>query len=122
MFWSGDCVPNEVSMRDLSCGSIALRLPFPLAKTLHGFDYHVSYNHTHSLSRHLPKLFSIQPVCGGIASATMIVQSLIIQKNDASMPSCTYLTAVLSAVQMSVILHHYIVIHEKTSNHYTVNV
>lgn len=67
-------------------------------------------------------MFSLQPVCGGIASAAMILQSVIIWKNDASMPSCSYLTAALSAAQMSVILHRYIVIHEKTSNHYMVNV
>lgn len=87
---SADCVPNEVSMHHLShCGSIALMLPFLLAKgPQHGFDYHLSFKRK---SVSLQNMLSIQclPVrAGRVSSATAISWSVIILRNDVSMLVC----------------------------------
>lgn len=122
MFWSADCVPNEVSMHDLCCGSISLMLPFLLAKALHGFDYHISYKHSHSLSQHLPKCFQFS-VSACLRKNSLCHSDFTISDNSEKW--CLYAvlschksfewnrTAALSAAQMSLILHHYNVIRDK---------
>lgn len=106
-------------------GSIALMLlPFLLAKAPHGFDYHVSFKLSRSLSLANVCQTAFNSVClpvrGKISSATAILRSVIILKNDVSMPACCITNARGRNSQlcnqqalMLLILQHYKVIQDQ---------